>query len=715
MRYGINSSPLAEAAAGFPALVLSKDALVIPRAMRKESLVPFVFAVSMLQTLPAFAVTPPIMTQENIEASLDEELGWLQEEAVVFSASRREQKVLQTPAAVFVISNDDIRRSGITSIPDALRMAPGLHVAQVNANTWAITARGFNGENTNKLLVMIDGRTVYHPTFSGTLWRTKDVLLEDVERIEIIRGPGAAMWGANAVNGVINVITKSANNSQGLWIAAGGGSEDKGLGAIRYGGKLTDNLHYRSYFKYADRDDLKLEGGGNPGDNWEKFQGGFRIDGELSEHDSLTLQGDLYTGNGGSLRDITAPVEPFTSRGSVGEDFSGGNILGRWRHRFSETSDISLQLYFDRTQDKTTYSAINDSSEAVINTYDVDLQHYFQLGGRQEVTWGLGFRYIEDDQDNAVNFLFAPASRDYLLYSAFIQDQVTLIPDTLKFLFGSRFEHNDFSGFQIQPNARLVYTPDNRQTVWAAVSRAVRTPNRLDQDIKLLYFSQLQANDFNALQGNQDFDSEELIAYELGYRIAPEENISIDVAAFYNVYDNLRSVEAGIPFEETINAARHRVFPVYYGNNARSETYGLEIAAQWQALEWWRLRANYSYLRMQLHIDAASLLPDIEEGQSPHHQFNFRSSMDLPHNMQLDAFLRYVDTLPQVDNFSKRKIDSYLEMDIRLGWRPVKNVELSLSGRNLLDSGHAEFKALRGDIPVIEVQRSIFGQVSLDF
>ncbi len=685
-------------------------------AMRKEFLILFVCVVSTFHISLASAAAPPMMSRKNIEASLDEELGWLQEESVIFSASRREQKVLQTPAAVFVISNDDIRRFGATSIPDALRMAPGLQVAQVNANTWAITARGFNGENANKLLVMIDGRTVYHPTFSGTLWRTKDVLLEDVQRIEVIRGPGAAMWGANAVNGVINVITRNAANTyQGLSVTAGGGSEDKALGSIRYSGKLTDNLHYRTYMKYNDRDNLKLEGGGNPNDNWEKFQGGFRIDGDLTPHDSLTLQGDLYKGNGGSLRDVTAPVAPFTSRSNVGEDFSGGNILSRWRHRFSDTSDLSLQLYFDRTQDRTTYSAFNDASEAVINTYDADLQHYFQLGSWQEVTWGLGFRYIEDDQDNAANFSFTPASRDYLLYSAFIQDQVTLIPDTLKFLFGSKFEHNDFSGFQIQPNARFIYTPDNKQALWAAVSRAVRTPNRLDQDTNLLYFSQLSANDFSAFRGNRNFDSEELTAYELGYRIAPKENISIDITAFYNVYDKLRSVEPGVPFDETTNGIFHKVSPVTYGNNARGETYGLETAAQWQALKWWRLQANYSYLQIQLHTDPASLFNDVEEGQSPHHQFNFRSSMDLPHNVQLDAFLRYVDKLLYKDYSPERGIASYLEMDVRLGWKPVKNIELSISGRNLLDSSHAEFKALRRDMPVIEVQRSVFGQVSLDF
>lgn len=677
--------------------------------MSKQFLALSIYAVSLIQMAPVSAGAPSITPQTDIANSLDEELGWLQEEAVIFSASRREQKVSETSAAVFVINNDDLLRSGVTSIPDALRIVPGLQVAQVNANTWAITARGFNGENANKLLVMIDGRTVYHPTFSGTLWRTKDVLLEDVERIEVVRGPGAAMWGANAVNGVINVITKSANNSQGLLVTAGGGTEDKGLGAVRYGGKIADSLHYRTYLKYADRDDLKVLGGGNPQDNWEKFQGGFRVDGELTEQDSLTLQGDLYTGNGGSLRSITAPMAPFTSLANVGEDFSGGNILSRWRHRFSDTSDLSLQLYFDHTRDKTTYSAFNESSKAVINTYDVDLQHYFQLGGRQEVTWGLGFRYITDDQNNAINFAFAPASRDYLLYSAFIQDQVALIPDTLKFLFGSKFEHNDFNGFQIQPNARLIYTPDNQQTLWASVSRAVRTPNRLDHDTSLLYFSQEAPGVFAALQGNKDFESEELMAYELGYRIAPAENISIDVAAFYNVYDNLSSVEARRPFVETIDAAPHLVFPVSYGNNAQGETYGLEMAVQWLPLEWWRLQTNYSYLQIQIHTATGSVSQDVEEGQSPHHQFNLRSSMDLPHNVQMDTFFRYVDSLPE------RNIDSYLEMDVRLGWKPVKNIEFSLSGRNLLDSSHAEFQAVGTAVPVIEVQRSLFGQISLNF
>lgn len=652
------------------------------------------------------AATPP---SSDIAISLEEELSWLQAESIVYTASRNEQRVLDTAAAVFVISQRDIKRSGVTSVPEALRMAPGIQVAQVNSNTWAISSRGFNKVASNKLLVMIDGRTVYHPVFSGTLWRTKDVMLEDVERIEVIRGPGASMWGSNAVNGVINVITKKAGDTQGLLASAGGGTEERAFGSMRYGGKLNGNIDYRAYIKYNKRDNLKSSVGGDGNDEWENIRGGFKINADLTSSDSLTLQGDIYDGNAGTYRTIVSPVAPTSLAGNVGDDFSGGNILGKWTHTLSSTAEYSLQLYFDQAEDESSFSTLDDSIKSTVKTYDADFQNHFQLQSWQQVTWGLGIRSVTTKVNNAINFSFSPADRDFILYSGFIQDELTLVPDMLKFVVGSKFEHNEFSGFEFQPNAKLIFTPDNRQTLWASISRAVRIPNRLDHDLQSFYLTQSGPGVFVSGQSNRHFDSEQLIAYELGYRVQPIDSVSLDISAFYNDYDKLTTAEIGNPSIQT-TPTPHAVIPVFPDNKGTGETYGVELMAQWQALGWWRLQGSYSYLQMQLHTKdpSTSVSSDAAEGNSPHHQFTIRSSMDVRDNIHLDTTIRYVDNLPN------KNIDSYTEMDIRLAWMPVKNLELSVVGQNLLDSQHAEFTDNLFSIPM-EVQRGVYGKFSWSY
>lgn len=642
-------------------------------------------------------------------STLEEELSWVQAESIVFSASRHEQRVSDTAAAVYVLGNEEIKRSGVTSIPEALRLVPGLQVARLNSNSWAISSRGFNRTDSNKLLVMIDGRTVYHPVFSGTLWRTKDVMLEDVERIEVIRGPGATMWGSNAVNGVINVITKQAKDTRGLLVAAGGGTEERGFGAMRYGGKIDEAIDYRAYIKYMQRDKFRSVSGEDSNDEWENVQGGFRVDAQLTEQDAVTLQGDIYHGKAGSFRSTVSPTLVAPALADIGEDYSGGNVLGRWTHTLSPTAGFRLQLYYDRTENKTSYSALDDAINTLVDTYDLDFQNHFGLFSWQQINWGLGVRYVRAENDNAVNFSFMPPNREFVLYSGFIQDELTLVPDTLKFIIGSKFEHNDFSGFEFQPSAKLIVTPDNKQTLWASVSRAVRIPNRIDHDLDAIYLNQLGAGAYVSGQGNSDFDSERLIAYELGYRIQPSNNLSFDIAAFYNDYDKLTSTEVGAPSLQ-MTPTPHVIFPLYPGNNVTGETYGVELVAQWQAMDWWRLQGNYSYLQMQLHTRDISTdpTPDTAEGDAPHHQFGLRSSMDLPENLKLDATVRYVDNLPNQD------IASYTELDLRLAWEPSKNFELSVVGQNLLDSQHAEFgnAAVAG---AAEVQRGVYGKIVFSY
>lgn len=633
----------------------------------------------------------------------------MQAESIVFTASRHEQRVLDTAAAVYVLSNEEIKRSGATSVPEALRLVPGLQVARVNSNTWAISSRGFNRTDSNKLLVMIDGRTVYHPVFSGTLWRTKDVMLEDVDRIEVIRGPGATMWGANAVNGVINVITKQAKDTRGLLAAAGGGSEERGFGSMRYGGKIDEAIDYRAYVKYVQRDRFRSVSGDDTNDEWENIQGGFKVDAQLTGQDTVALQGDIYHGIAGSFRNTVSPTLVAPVMANIGEDYSGGNVLGKWTRTLSPTAGFRLQMYYDRTEDKTSYSAVGDSINTLVDTYDLDFQHHFGLFSWQRINWGLGVRYVRAEDHNAVNFSFSPPNRDFMLYSGFIQDELTLVPDTLKFIVGSKFEHNDFSGFEFQPNARLIITPDSKQTIWASVSRAVRIPNRIDHDLEAIYLSQLDAGVFVSGQGNSDFDSEQLLAYEMGYRFQPTVHLSFDIAAFYNDYDKLTSTEVGEAFLRT-TPTPHVIIPLHPGNNVTGETYGVELVAQWQAMDWWRLQGNYSYLQMQLHTreNSADPNPDSAEGDVPHHQFSLRSSMDLLDNLQLDATVRYVDNLPN------QNIDSYTELDLRLAWEPSKNFEFSVVGQNLLDSHHAEFgnSAVAGSA---EVQRGVYGKVVFSY
>lgn len=670
-------------------------------------------AILIISTLfPVFAAINEPVDDQQMDALLEEEISWLQAESVIYSAARREQLMMDTASAVFVLSNEDIRRSGVTSVPEALRRVPGLNVAQINANVWAISSRGFNDRTANKLLVMIDGRTVYNPIFSGTIWRTKDVLLEDVDRIEVIRGPGASLWGANAVNGVINVITKTAQKTEGLYATGGGGNQERGFGAVRYGGKMGAKTNYRGYVKYNNRASNKLASGIDAQDNWENLQGGFRIDGSPTPKNTWTLQGDIYTGNGGGLVNNTAPIPPFSFPDDRKENFSGGNILGRWNHTFSDTSAMSLQMYYDRTKDESSSTVLtNNYLQSIINTFDIDFQHNFQFLERHDLTWGLGYRFIADDIHNAVNFSFDPASRDYNLFSAFIQDDFSIIPDKLLFIIGSKFEHNDFSGFEIQPNARLLYTPDSKQSVWASVSRAVRTPNRLDHGLDEVYISEFAPSQFLVGTHNSDFDSEDLIAYELGYRVQPTQDLFIDLAAFYNDYNNLTSAEPGEPFINTEFGTPQLNVPIFPGNQRFGETYGVELAADWQALNWWRLQLGYSFLRVQLHADQDSNTLDatLGEGDSPQHQVMLTSSMDLLDNLEFDTFFRYVDQLPG------RNISSYVELDVRLGWHPVEHVELAIVGQNLLHDGHAEFSDGTLTAPVVEIQRSVYGQISFRY
>jgi iron complex outermembrane receptor protein len=618
----------------------------------------------------------------------------------VTSVSKRAQRKSEAAAAIFVITNEDLRRWGVTNIPDALRRVPGLQVARIDANKWAITARGFNSRFANKLLVLIDGRSVYTPLFAGVYWEANDVMLEDVARIEVIRGPGGTLWGANAVNGVINIITKSSSETQGTLLAGGAGNEEKGLINLRHGGSTPGGGNYRLYGKFHGVDTGEPIGFGFPTaahDDSEFGQGGFRTDWDSGNSDSFSLQGDAYNGHADQQLLLATSATPVIDNA----DYEGNNLLYRWLHRNSERSSFTLQAYYD-------YVGLDS---AVLyedrRTLDLDFQHHYTTSGTHDLVWGLNYRNISDDTESRPTFSLTPAKRTVNLYTAFIQDEISLLDDHAQLTIGSKFEQNDFTGFEAQPNIRLAWHTESGATLWGAVSRAVRTPARGEHDVTLAVIPPPPAPPPLTIFGNEQFNSEDLIAYELGYRFKPTERLSVDLAAFYNSYKQLRTVE--------ITSMPPGAFEATFGNNMEGNTQGLEIDAHWQTSPWLSVNANYTRLEIDLDLtnNSGDTLSLSAEDASPTHQANLWMAADLDHGIDLDAGLRYVDTIHTPG--MPASTPSYLAFDARIGWQPRPGLELSLIGQNLFDDSHPEFNPdFIFSLPT-EVERSIYGKVTLKF
>jgi iron complex outermembrane recepter protein len=607
----------------------------------------------------------------------------------VTSVSKRAQKLADAAAAIFVITQDDIRRSGASSIPEALRMVPGLQVARIDENKWAIGSRGFNGRFDNKLLVLIDGRSVYTPLFSGVYWNVQDVMLENVDRIEVIRGPGATLWGANAVDGVINIITKPAKLTQGAMVTAEVGTEERTAEGVQYGGKVGDNVYYRAYSKYSDWEPALGAAGASASDGWHTLRGGFRMDSAPSRADSLTVQGDLYRTNYGETLTVPTVTAPYSSTYPNAGNYSGGNILGHWNHAFSRSS-TSLQMYYDNTN--TVDNSVFTDHEGV---YDIDFQHDLHIGESHELIWGLGYRSIQDTNTSSATVSLLPSHSNLNQFSAFLQDQINLLDNRLRVTVGSKLEHNDFTGFEVEPNIRFVGILSKNQSVWAAISRAVRTPALTEEGLRLNEaVVPPGAPPFNsplpvveAIYGSNQFRSEDLLAYEVGYRVQATSSFSADIATFYNSYTNLRSAEPGTPFVEANPFPTDVVVPFTASNKMSGGTYGAELFADWKVLPIWRLMGSYSYLQMDIRKNADSLdpTPDNPDGASPRHQWYVRSSLDLPLHLEHDVTLRYVDRLPSLN------IPSYYSLDANLGWKPTNSLAISVGGQNLLNNQHIEF------------------------
>lgn len=595
----------------------------------------------------------------------------------VTSVSKRPEKLNEVSSAIQVITNEDIRSSGVKTLPEALKLVANLQVAQVNSSQWAISARGFNNVLANKLLVLIDGRTVYTPLYAGVFWDVQNVLLEDVERIEVISGPGGTLWGANAVNGVINIITKKAGETQGLLVEGAYGNAMPGMGSIRYGGKIKENISYRVYGTGFKMESLVDTTGALANDQWAMGLGGFRFDWDASVKDNISLQSNI------------SYSRPNPNGATSAMIASGNNALTSWNHKISDNSDFKLQIYYDHT-----WRDFGNKFTEDLKTYDIDWQNRFQLAERHTITYGLGFRQMNHKVTNLELFGFFPANKTLYLYNGFLQYDVIAIKERLRFTIGSKIEHNVYTQFQYQPNVRLTFTPTKKQTIWGAVSRAVRNPARIDTEFNV-YLNPTSP----LILGSDTFRSETVIAYELGWRFQPAKKFTSSLSTFYNVYDNLRSVEPG-PSPSN--------YPIVLGNGVKGETYGVELALAYQPTNWWNLRGGYTFLKKELVVKPTSkdLNKASVESNDPMHQFLIQSTVNLPGNFQFGTVMRYVDALP------KPKVPSYMGLDLRLAWKLDKVLELSVVGQNLLYDRHREFIA---SSRIREIERSIYGKITCHF
>jgi len=614
----------------------------------------------------------------------------------VTTASKEPEKISKTPAAIFVLTQDDIRRSGATSIPEVLRLVPGVEVARISSNQWSVNIRGLGSGFSKSVLVLIDGRSVYTPLYAGVYWDVQNVLLEDVERIEVIRGPGGTIWGSNAVNGVINIITKNAKDTGGTYASTSVGNVEQNQSGVRYGGAHGNNLNYRAYAMGFGQSPEFHAGGGNY-DAWQLGQAGFRTDSQLTDLDTLTVQGDLYKGNVGQQVAIASYSPPGQLNINGTQDVSGGNLLGRWRRDLNSTSDVQVQAYYDRTY------RLGPQLGETRNTFDIDLIHHLVLKQRNEVIWGLGARWSPSDFIQTVaNLNFLPHHEDDNIYSAFVQDQIAILQNKLWLTVGSKFEHNIFTGWENEPSARLLWTPTSHQTIWGAVTRAVRTPSRIDEDMQLTGLAQVTPPVFACICDNRQVVSETLLGYEAGYRKLVTSSLYVDVAAFHNKYNDLVSYG-----DESISTVvspppPYTLISLRAINGVMGSTNGGEISPDWKVTHWMDLKATYSYVSLNFedkptHTKTSQV--SSYEGSSPHNEATAQMLFHLPKGLEFDPTYRYVGALPAL------AVNPYQTADVRLGWRFTREFELSVTGQNLVQPRHAEFG------PVL-IERSAYAQIT---
>lgn len=630
-------------------------------------------------------------------------------DVVVTSLSRKPQKLIDAAAAVYVISNEDIQRSGATNIPEALRLAPGVEVAQINASTWSISSRGFPGRFAKKLLVLMDGRTIYTPLFSGVYWDMQDTLLEDIDRIEVIRGPATAVWGGNAMNGVINIITKSAQHTQGGLLTTTLGTEVEGQAGMRYGGKLGEDFFYRVYGKYKENDNSVDASDINDSfDENNLGQMGYRVDWKLSEVNTFKFHGDIYNGKV-EQRQPVAVLTPAVGVMNVDKEneVSGFNVLGQWTHQTSEASNWSLQAYYDRAKRQNTATV-----DIKVDTLDVDFKHLFTLAEQHHIVWGAGYRQVLDDLSGKLGISFSPDRRRIHRYNAFFQDEFVLYPDKFSLIIGSQFEHNDFTSFEMQPSIRAKLNIDEHSLAWASVSKGLSIPDRTTEDARVDVRAVPGAPPrLVAFVGQEHMKPEEVVAYEVGYRTFFGKGNLFDISLFYNEYSHLRTNELGTPFVEATPAPFHVVQPIVGGFDKKAESYGFELVAEWVVNSDLTLKGHYSYFELDSTpaSSTTATTPERDEGLSPQHQASLRTLYRASDTVTFDTWLRYVDALPSSD------INNYVDFDIKLTWQPSQQIELSLVGQNLLEGARLEYQDdIISNIPT-QVERGVYVKALLRF
>lgn len=615
----------------------------------------------------------------------------------VTTVAKQPSEVWRTPAAITVITQEDIRRSGVTTLPELLRLVGGVQVSRQDSDHWAIGIRGLTNAFSKALLVLIDGRTVYTPLFGGVYWQVQETLLEDVERIEVIRGPGGTIWGSNAVNGVINVITKHSRNTSGLFVTAGTGNVDQGRVGVRYGATRGDNLSYRFYATGSLRDG-QYQPDGNRYDEWSLAQGGFRIDFSRRPNERLQVQGDLYKGTMGERVAVGSYAPPAQLLIAGNDPVSGGNVVARWERDALAGSDLRLQAYFDRTVRRAVHFG------ETRDTFDADLLVRTPIGGRQQLSWGAGARISPSDFTPVYSTVsMTPEDRNQHLVSLFAQNEVEVFPDELFVTVGTKLEHNVFTGWEFQPSARAIWRLDDQESVWASVTRAVRRPSRIESDLRLTGFlGDLPPLLYALVAGSEAFDAERLVGFEVGYRRLIGPSFYVDVAAFHNKYDGLSSLSNFVP-SVPLTPLPHVLATFTYENGIDATGDGFEISPDWRPRPWARLRGHYSFLTINAtnrpgSVDTSNVL--LYEGSVPRHQGAVRASFTLPGRVELDYAHRAVSRLPVGD------VPRYVTGDARVAWDPAPGITLAAAGQNLFAPRHVEF--YRTEFPPSGIRRSVY-------
>lgn len=681
----------------FPKLRMSLPDRHFPGSFRNTVFLLFLAAVFLKS--PCFGVEPEQFDGVDFTEMSFEEL----KNVEIVTASRKPEKLSDSAAAVYVITSDDIRRSGATSIPEALRLAPGVQAVRFDTNIWAVSIRGFENEFSNKLLVLIDGRSIYSATFSGVFWDIRDVILENVERIEVIRGPGGSLWGANAVNGIINIITKKTGSETGTRLSILAGSAES-VGNATHEDALGDKGFYRIYGKYFMRDEIggnyQLEPEERPSDNWRGGHAGFRIDLAPGQSDEVMLCGESFSGQHEKTIERGSFSYPFGYLEDRNPRAHGGFFQGRWSHEFSPVSDALFQFY--GMHDSYDYESISGENDIL----NLEFQYHNAGIRNHDIVFGFECRYLSDDYENSFEIAFHPTELTHWLHSAFVQDKIEISPD-LFCVFGSKIEYNRNTGTEIQPSARFLWTPGGGCTLWGAVSRAVRTPSRLDRDSNLQAVDSTPGPVFTEIKGG-DVDSEELIAEELGIRFHPSERLWMDISGFYHRYDRLLSIRMDdLRYEEN---PQHLAVSYSFENKIKGGTWGAEAAADWRATNCWRIKASYAWWRTELELDNPDSLTSLYLRRRETYsrwQGMIQSGLDVTDDLEFDVRLRYVERMPEarVDLFrSHDEIGAYTALDIRLAWDYDDHLRFSLVGRNLLDPEHAEY-------PSFEVERDFYIKV----